>query len=95
MVQPKLKLYGIGPRALKCEIVASFADINLVHAPFTKGITNKTERYLAMNPQGKVTASFSTPCEQNQDIASDGRSMLLECDADQVSHDVVYRSRAG
>ena len=55
MPSSRLKLYGASTRSLKVDLVASFADVELEKPPFTMGITNKTPRYLAMNPLGKVT----------------------------------------
>ncbi|KAF5833311.1 hypothetical protein DUNSADRAFT_10432 [Dunaliella salina] len=46
-------LYGMGPRALKVQLVAAFANVEIQKAPFTMGITNKTPWYLKMNPNGK------------------------------------------
>lgn len=54
MPQSGLKLYGIGTRTLKVQLVAAFSNVELEKMPFTRGVTNKTPRYLAMNPQGKV-----------------------------------------
>ena len=56
----RLKLWGLGLRHVKCELVAAFADVDVEIPPFTPGITNKTPRYLAMNPMGKVSAHLCT-----------------------------------
>ena len=53
----KLKLWGLGLRHVKCELVAAFADVSIEVPPITPGITNKTPKYLAMNPMGKVGLS--------------------------------------
>ena len=50
----KLTLWGYALRHVKCELVAAFADVEVEVPPFTPGSTNKTPRYLAMNPMGKV-----------------------------------------
>jgi glutathione S-transferase len=61
MSRSGLILYGSGrsTRALKVELVASFADVELEKVPFTMGITNKTPRYLAMNPLAKVLLTLT------------------------------------
>ena len=51
---PVIKLWGGGPRTLKVELVAAFADVAVEKPPFTFGVTNRTPWYLAMNPMGKV-----------------------------------------
>lgn len=58
-MEPPLKLWGIGLRALKVEIVATFADVSIVKPPFTSDITNKTAWFLALNPLGKVCLLFA------------------------------------
>ncbi len=55
-----LKLYGASTRVLKVDLVASFANVELEKPPFTMGITNKTPRYVALNPLGKVTFHYAT-----------------------------------
>lgn len=45
---------------LKVDLVASFANVELEKPPFTMGITNKTPRYVALNPLGKVTFHYAT-----------------------------------
>ncbi len=78
MPQSGFVLHGVGQstRALKVELVASFADVELEEATFTMGITNKTPRYLAMNPLGKVLHDLNdvilqmhlTICESSQKL---------------------------
>ena len=51
------KLWGIGLRAAKCELVASYADINIVKAPYTWGLSSQTPRMLSLRPDGKVSVN--------------------------------------
>ncbi|DBB11178.1 hypothetical protein WJX82_002672 [Trebouxia sp. C0006] len=48
------KLWGIGLRAAKCELVAAYADVNIVKAPYTRGLSSQTPRMLSLRPDGKV-----------------------------------------
>ncbi|KAL0043139.1 hypothetical protein WJX79_010270 [Trebouxia sp. C0005] len=48
------RLWGTGLRAAKCELVASHADIKIVKAPYTWGLSSQTPRMLGMRPDGKV-----------------------------------------
>ncbi len=49
------RLWGTGLRAAKCELVASYADVNIVKAPYTSGLSSQTPRMLGLRPDGKVS----------------------------------------
>mmetsp|Transcript_22227 Transcript_22227/g.26690 ORF Transcript_22227/g.26690 Transcript_22227/m.26690 type:complete len:1164 (+) Transcript_22227:109-3600(+) len=49
-----MKIWGMGGRVQKCQVVGLFSGVNLeVAENFVPGTTNKTPEYLAMNPNGK------------------------------------------
>lgn len=49
-----LQLYGAGSRALKVELVAAFAGVEIEMPSFIMGVTNKTPWFMEMNPNGKI-----------------------------------------
>jgi len=53
------KLYGMGTRAFKVELVAAFSGVELEKPPFTFGVTNRTPWFLKANPLGKIPVLFT------------------------------------
>ncbi|GLC41498.1 hypothetical protein PLESTB_001005000 [Pleodorina starrii] len=52
MVDGKPRLYGVGVKALRLQVVAAVAGTELDVPPFTEGLTNQTPAYLALNAAG-------------------------------------------
>lgn len=52
------KLWGTGWRTAKCELVAAYADVPIVKAPYTAGLSSQTPRMLGLRPDGKVSRSI-------------------------------------
>ncbi len=48
-------LWGTGWRAAKCELAAAYADVTIVKAPYTPGLSSRTPRMLGVRPDGKVS----------------------------------------
>lgn len=51
------RLWGTGWRTAKCELVAAFADVPIVKAPYTPGLSSQTPRMLGLRPDGKVSSN--------------------------------------
>jgi len=60
---PMYTLHGplTATKALKAELVAAFAGIELHRPPFTWGLSSRTPRFLAMSPSGKVHNAHRAP----------------------------------
>ncbi|KAG2437150.1 hypothetical protein HXX76_005817, partial [Chlamydomonas incerta] len=52
MSDTKPRLYGVGVKALRLQVVAAVAGVELDVAPFTEGLTNATPNYLRLSPDG-------------------------------------------
>ena len=48
------RLWGTGWRTAKCELVAAYAGVPIVKAPYTAGLSSRTPRMLGLRPDGKV-----------------------------------------
>lgn len=63
------RLWGTGLRAAKCELVASHADIKIVKAPYTWGLSSQTPRMLGLRPDGKVSIGSRGHFDTTNDTA--------------------------
>ncbi|GLI61130.1 hypothetical protein VaNZ11_003405 [Volvox africanus] len=64
MVDAKPRLYGVGVKALRLQVVAAVAGVELDVPPFTEGLTNQTPAYLALDAEGTfplLVTSAGTP----------------------------------
>ncbi|KAG2485170.1 hypothetical protein HYH03_016060 [Edaphochlamys debaryana] len=52
MSDGKLRLYGVGVKALRLQVVAAVGGQDLEIPPFTEGLTNATPNYLRLSPEG-------------------------------------------
>ncbi|KXZ50323.1 hypothetical protein GPECTOR_17g962 [Gonium pectorale] len=52
MADTKPRLYGVGVKALRLQVVASVAGVELDVPSFTEGLTNATPAYLRLSPEG-------------------------------------------
>lgn len=48
------RLWGTGWRTAKCELVAAYAGVPIVKAPYTAGLSSRTPRLLGLRADGKV-----------------------------------------
>ncbi len=63
------RLWGTGLRAAKCELVATYADVNIVKAPYTPGLSSQTPRMLGLRPDGKVSIDTRGHFDATDDYA--------------------------
>ena len=56
------RLWGTGWRTAKCELVAAYADVPIVMAPYTLGLSSQTPRMLGLRPDGKVSSNACWCC---------------------------------
>lgn len=66
----------MGTKVLKAELVAAFAGKELHRPAFIWGLTNKTPRFLALSPSGKVCAT-AVYCAFLQPFCSTWAGMVL------------------
>ncbi|GFR48410.1 hypothetical protein Agub_g10304, partial [Astrephomene gubernaculifera] len=52
MADTKPRLYGVGVKALRLQVVAAVAGVELDVPCFTEGLTNQTPAYLRLSPEG-------------------------------------------
>ncbi|KAL3153432.1 hypothetical protein ABBQ38_011767 [Trebouxia sp. C0009 RCD-2024] len=53
----EFRLWGTGWRTAKCELVAAYAGVPIVKAPYTPGLSSQTPRMLGLRPDGKVSSN--------------------------------------
>ena len=88
---PEYILHGLGTKVLKAELVAAFAGKELHRPAFIWGLTNKTPRFLALSPSGKVCAT-AVYCASRQPFCSTwaGKGAALASDCQAVASTSIF-----